>query len=89
MKSKDHEHCSPETTCWQGSYKCPEGGKNPLKDTVTFEVRHDLSKPGGALITRTRNRCAGWSWVRYAGRRYQLYGGIRTAFFVNLKNPLP
>ena len=31
---------------------------------------------------------SGWQSVRLFGRRYQLFGGIRGAYFVNLDRPL-
>lgn len=31
----------------------------------------------------------GWQSVSYEGRRYQLYGGIRTPNWISLDNPIP
>lgn len=39
-------------------------------------------------IARTVRNHAGWQSVTYKGRRYQLFGGIRNAHFIDIANPL-
>ena len=39
-------------------------------------------------VDRIPREHAGWQSVRYKGRRYQLFGGIRTAFFICLNSPI-
>ena len=39
-------------------------------------------------VHREPRQHAGWQSVRYKGARYQLHGGIRTSFFINLNNPI-
>jgi len=39
-------------------------------------------------IDRIPREHAGWKSVRYKKRRYQLFGGIRTAFFICLNSPI-
>jgi hypothetical protein len=37
---------------------------------------------------RVPRQHAGWQSVRYKGKRYQFFGGIRTSFFIDLSNPI-
>ena len=39
-------------------------------------------------VSRVPRQHAGWQSIRYKGARYQLHGGIRTSFFINLNNPI-
>lgn len=59
------------------------------QEPTTFEVHCGYG--GDSLrgyAARVVNHADGWCWVRYAGKRYQLLGGIRRAPFINLENPL-
>jgi len=40
------------------------------------------------LIERTPVECVGWAWVWYQNKRYQLFGGVRVPYFINVKHPL-
>lgn len=39
-------------------------------------------------ITRVPKQHKGWESVTYEKRRYQVFGGVRTPYFINLQNPL-
>ena len=39
-------------------------------------------------IERTPQQHTGWQSVRWQGRRYQLFGGIRNPEFIDIANPL-
>lgn len=39
-------------------------------------------------IDRIPREHSGWKSVRYRKQRYQLFGGIRTAFFICLNSPI-
>lgn len=39
-------------------------------------------------IERIPQRHNGWESVTYQGKRYQLFGGIRTDEFIDLANPI-
>lgn len=41
-----------------------------------------------AVISRVPRRHAGWRSIQYKGWRYQLHGGVRTASFICLNNPI-
>ena len=41
-----------------------------------------------ARIVRRPRSHAGWQSVRYRGRRYQLFGGIRNGHWISLELPL-
>jgi hypothetical protein len=41
-----------------------------------------------ATIARTPRQHAGWQSVRYQGKRYQLFGGVRVNEFIDVANPL-
>lgn len=41
-----------------------------------------------AEIGRTVRQHSGWQSVRYNGRRYQLFGGIRNREFIDISNPI-
>ena len=47
-----------------------------------FEVHSD--KEVVAVASRSVRSHSGWQSVRYAGKRYQLFGGIRTPWFITL-----
>lgn len=57
------------------------GGGRPLADYKGFTDTVDV-------VVRKAQHASGWKWVWYNRRRYQLFGGIRTAFFVDLSNPI-
>ena len=42
----------------------------------------------GFLISRVPRYHAGWQSVTYNGNRYQLHGGIRTDYFIDLASPI-
>jgi hypothetical protein len=51
-------------------------------ERTSFEVRRD-----GRFVefaSRAVRRHKGWLSVRYDGKRYQLMGGIRTPYWINL-----
>ena len=54
-----------------------------MSDRVTFEI-----KGTGTLVTRSVRSHSGWRSVRYNSRRYQLFGGIRTPYWINPDRPL-
>lgn len=39
-------------------------------------------------VDRVPREHAGWQSVRYQKKRYQLFGGIRTLFFICLNSPI-
>lgn len=41
-----------------------------------------------AQVERIPRDHSGWQSIRYNKRRYQLFGGIRTAFFICLNSPI-
>lgn len=65
-------------------------------EDVVFRVRTGLGtvRDDGSftdIVTteaRTPRQHAGWQSVRYMNKRYQLFGGIRTDYFICLNNPL-
>ncbi len=40
------------------------------------------------LATPFRRQHVGWESIRFHGGRYQVFGGIRGPFFINLDRPL-
>ncbi len=40
------------------------------------------------IVDRSPRRHKGWDSVQYKRKRYQLYGGIRTDYFICLNNPI-
>lgn len=55
---------------------------------VTFEVRDN----DGHVLTRAARhvrRRAGWDEVKFEGERYQLFGGLRTDYFIRFHSPIP
>lgn len=59
----------------------------PDKDAA-FEVRNDTRAPALFTLVRAVRQHSGWQSVRYAGRRYQLCGGIRGPYYINLSRPI-
>ena len=67
----------------------------PNFDAVTFDVRTGEGSLKGdgtftdtvETIERMPRQNSGYQTVRYKGHRYQLYGGIRTNWFINLQSP--
>ena len=57
-----------------------------LKPVITFEVYSNGVRVGAA--TRSMRQHSGWESVVFQNRRYQLFGGIRTAHRINLEHPL-
>ena len=55
---------------------------------VLLEVRQDAPGPVVTTVIRTPTPHAGWQSVRYDGRRYQVFGGIRGPLFIDLSNPI-
>lgn len=63
---------------------------------MTFAVRTGLGtvKEKGQFtdtlqhVRRAVRQHSGWQSVRYAGKRFQLHGGIRTEAFICLNNPI-
>jgi len=61
---------------------------------ATFEIHDgkppfaDLHQHAVGVTERAVRRHRGWESVRYRGKRYQLFGGIRTPLFINLRHPL-
>jgi hypothetical protein len=39
-------------------------------------------------ISRMPKQHKGWESIAYEKRRYEVFGGIRTPYFINLSNPL-
>jgi hypothetical protein len=39
-------------------------------------------------IARVPRKHARWESVRYKGKRYQLFGGVRVPWFIDLMNPI-
>lgn len=44
---------------------------------------------GAVVIQREPVQHVGWQSVRYQGKRYQVFGGIRGPLFIDISNPLP
>jgi hypothetical protein len=44
--------------------------------------------PTGQVITRRARQHRGWLSVYWRGKRYQLFGGTRTPFFINPARPI-
>lgn len=40
------------------------------------------------VIRRIPREHVGWASVRYRNKRYQLFGGVRTPYFICTNNPL-
>jgi len=40
------------------------------------------------VIERSIRQHSGWESVRYKGKRYQVFGGIRNPLFIDIANPL-
>lgn len=40
-------------------------------------------------IERFEHVYSDYRWIRHGGRRYQVFGGIRTPYFIVLNHPLP
>jgi hypothetical protein len=55
---------------------------------VEFEVRETPSSRAIGVATRVAHEMDNWEWVSYAGRRYQLFGGIRGPYWIDLSNPI-
>lgn len=55
---------------------------------VEFEVRENAHGPVTEVTSRATRQMAGWEWVSYRDRRYQLFGGIRGPYFIDLSNPI-
>jgi len=55
---------------------------------VEFEVRENSHGPVIEKKSGAARQMAGWEWVSYKGRRYQLFGGIRGPYFIDLSNPI-
>jgi len=55
---------------------------------VTFEVRKQSHGPVVDVVERAIHEMSGWAWVNYLGRRYQIFGGVRGPYFIDLSNPL-
>jgi len=53
---------------------------------VSLEVRATARGAVLARVTRTVHQHAGWQSVHWAGREYQLFGGIRGAYFIDTSN---
>lgn len=53
--------------------------------TVTDEVQFSDKVE---IVDRVPTFNVGWQSVTYKGRRYQLFGGIRTPFFICLNDPI-
>lgn len=56
-------------------------GKGDLKSDRTFT---DVVE----IVSRTPTFNAGWQAVTYKGGRYQLFGGVRTPYFICLNDPI-
>ncbi len=39
-------------------------------------------------VRRIPRKMSGWECVCYKGKRYQLFGGIHTDYFIDLLNPI-
>ena len=55
---------------------------------VKFEVREASNTRSVEVAERVVHEASGWEWVSYGGRRYQLFGGIRGPYFIDLSNPI-
>lgn len=55
---------------------------------VEFEVREVSDSRAVDVVTRVVHQMDNWAWVSYGGRRYQLFGGIRGPYFIDLSNPI-
>ena len=54
---------------------------------VTFYIGRPSTSPT-ETATRIPRHHSGWQSVRYKGRRYQLFGGIRGPFYITLDMPI-
>ena len=75
---------------------------NPFEEEICFVVRSGkgtvadvaLDPSGGEFTDQVGTACRvprrhqGWDSVTYKGRRYQLFGGVRTSHFIDLSNPI-
>lgn len=60
-----------------------------LKPLMLIDVKdgaHDFLTFG--QIERVPRDHSGWQSIRYQGKRYQLFGGIRTNLFIDTNNPI-
>jgi hypothetical protein len=57
--------------------------------TIEIEVK-DGANGFKVLLTieRIPRQHAGWESVRWQGKRYQVFGGIRNPYFIDIANPL-
>jgi hypothetical protein len=68
-----------------------------MSGDVAFRVRSGLgtvSEDGREFtdivetVARKPRQHTGWQSITYQGRRYQLFGGVRTSLFICLNNPI-
>lgn len=61
-----------------------------MEDKLWVELRHvQTGEQSEGAILRSPHFCKGWSWVWYKNRRYQVFGGSRTFYFIDLDFPIP
>jgi len=60
-----------------------------MRDRIAFEVRSGKDmKDMEDYVERVPRQHSGWQSVTYMGQRYQLFGGIRTDYWINLTMPI-
>ena len=59
------------------------------EDKLWVELRHvQTGEQSEGAILRSPHWCKGWSWVWYQKCRYQVFGGVRVAEFIDLDCPI-
>ena len=67
--------------------------KTTKKVTIytTFQLRNVQTGHGpyhGFVTARAVREHSGWRSVKFMGKRYKLFGSIRTPLFIDLDNPI-
>ena len=57
--------------------------------TLEIELRHVQTRAAcEGVVHLTPRECAGWRAIRHKGKRYQLFGGVHTSYFIDLDAPI-
>jgi hypothetical protein len=57
-------------------------------DTRGFDFIDRKFKTEVEKIDRVVRQHSGWQSAHYKGKRYQVFGGVRVPFFIDLLNPI-
>jgi len=61
-----------------------------MEDKLWVELAHiQTNAPNEGVILRRPHICKEWEWVWYKKRRYQVFGGFRMPYFIDLDFPIP